>query len=517
MNWFGKALTWLAGVKNAAGQTYTTTSGELAKWFGSSTYAGKNVDATTAMQVTAVWGCVRTIAETVGGLPWAIYRRQGENAERADDHPLAEIFRSPNSDMDETEFFEALPTNVALCGNFAALKNLRGDKNVSSLYPIAWHNVRPKRRDDGTVFYSVNDRGKWEDYPQEKIWHVKGFGSDGLVGYSPIGYNRQAIGTALAQEEFQGRFFSQGARPSLVARIPQWLEKDQREIARENLNKLWAGIENAHRVQLLEGGIDVTPVQMPLQDAQFLQLRGFSVEEICRIFRVPPHMIAKLDRSTNNNIEQQSLEFAMHCIRPYLRRIETSVGKWLFKDGDRGKYFLRFNLEGLLRADAVARSQLYSALLQNGVFSRNEVRALENRNRVDGLDDYTIQTSMAPIDKLTALLAAQIAATKPASSEPGAKGVEVHTHLPESVAMEHKVSVDISEVARILEEQGSHFSKLVAKLDERFDASLIKQDLAFQKMFTEFLAEQRRPRKAIFDKNGEIVGSVAVDSLETKH
>lgn len=402
MNWLQKNIVNLA---LKVGGFRLTDPNALRGFYSKPSYSGRDVTDNTAMQVAAVWSCVRILSETIGSLPWAIFERKADGSAVKVDHGLGDVMLGqPNADMTSTEFREALVVNLCLRGNSYCLRETNAMGAVVSLYPIPSDKVEPKRNDKtDRIDYRVNDRGRWETLPRDKVWHVKGFGSNGLMGFSPIAYARQAMGISLAAEEFQGRFFSQGAKPSFVATIPQWLKQEQRPIARENLQALWSGLENAHKIQLLEGGLDVKPLTMPLEDAQFLQLRGFSIQEICRIYRIPPHMVADLERSTNNNIEHQGLEFVMFTLQPYLTRIEDSAQRWLFSARDRAKYFLRFNVEGLLRADAVARAQLYATLLQNGVYSRNEVRALENRNRVDGLDEYTVQSNMALVQFLDQL------------------------------------------------------------------------------------------------------------------
>lgn len=408
MNWLQR--TALAGIK-AAARTLKLTDHDLGKFIGGgSTYTGRTVSEQSAMQQSAVWACVRIIAETIGSLPLAVYEKDRAGNATKVDHPLSEVLiGSPNADMTSLEYREAKSTNLALVGNGYSLIDRNGAGNISSLYPIESRKVDPRRRDDGTIYYRINDRGRWEEYPQEKIWHVKGIGGNGLIGYSPIKAAMEAIGIGLSAEEFQGRFFAQGARPSMIAKIPGWLDEKQRPIARENLQQLLGGQSNFHRVPLLEGGVDVTPTGMPLEEAQFLELRGFSVQEICRFYRMPPHMVADMSASTNNNIEQQTMDFVMFTMQPWFSRFEASAQKWLLKPGERSRFFVRFNVDGLLRADAQGRAQLYATLLQNGVYSRNEVRALENRNRSDaeGMDDFTVQSNMAFVQLLEAFQASQ--------------------------------------------------------------------------------------------------------------
>jgi HK97 family phage portal protein len=404
MNLFQKAIRAIAMKSGIYGSVPLSLSSSAGWDSTGGSLTGRTVNDDTAMQVSVVWSCIRILSETIGALPMAVYEDKGNGDVKKIDHQVGEVLiRTPNFDMTSTEYREATITNLCLRGNSYSLKETNGAGELISLYPIPSSQVTPRRKDSGAIEYRVLERGKWETYPQEKIWHVKGFGSNGLVGYSPIGYVRQAMGLALATEEFGARFFSQGAKPSGFISVPEWLKDDQRKIARELVDSKFAGLENAQRLQLLEGGMKYESVTMPLEDAQFLETRRFQLDEICRIYRVPPHMVANLERATFSNIEHLSQEFVMYTLMPYLTRFEQASTKWLFRAADRGKYFLRFNVEGLLRADAAGRAQFYSQMLQNGVYSRNEVRALENKNRVDGLDDYTVQSNMTLVNFLEQL------------------------------------------------------------------------------------------------------------------
>lgn len=376
--------------------------------FGNGSSAGKTVNDDTAMQVSAVYSCVRILSESIAQLPWGVYERQKNgNAEKVD-HPLTEILvETPNADMTTVEFREAGQANLGLRGNGYCLLERRIDGNVASLYPIPAANVEPRRNPNQEIEYRVLDRGKTEIYPREKIWHVKGFGSTGLMGYSPIGMMRNAIGLSIAAEEFGAKVFSQGAHHSGVVKIPQWLKDDQRAIARENLEKLYIGMENAHKIMLLEGGMefDGNAGTISPEDLQLLMLRRFQVTEICRLYGVPPHMVAELERATFSNIEEMSLEFVTFTLLPWLRRWEASANRWLLKPGDRSRFFVAFNFEGLLRANTQARAEYITKMVANGLMNRNEGRAKENLNRSDapGMDDYTVQSNMISVDDLGAL------------------------------------------------------------------------------------------------------------------
>jgi HK97 family phage portal protein len=257
------------------------------------------------------------------------------------------------------------------------------------------------------------------DLPREKVWHVKGFGN-GIEGLSPLGAARESAGFALAMQEFGSRFFSQGGMPAGIVSIPGQLNKTQREEARENLQRVLAGLGNAHKFALFEQGMKPEAWgNTPLKDMEFMMLMQFSVPEICRFFRVPPHMVADLSRATFSNIEHLSQEFVMFTLMPYFTRIEASVSRWLMRPRERGKLFLRFNFEGLLRADSKGRAEFYASALQNGWMNRNEVRGKEKFNRVEGLDGYTVQTNMAPVDKLEGLADAQIKKANQPPPQPG--------------------------------------------------------------------------------------------------
>lgn len=506
MNIVQKAVRWALEKSVGIPLSLTDPKGSE-KVVGGTNASGRAVTTDTAMQQSTVWSCVRVLAETIGAMPMAVYEKKNGNAIKVDGHPVSDVLGgSPNADMTSVENTEALITNLGLGGNTYAFREARANGDLLSVFPIPYDQCKPYR-DTGTgeITFKVLDRGKWETYPQEKIWHVKGFGGNGLIGFSPISNMRQAIGLALATEEFGARFFSQGAKPSGFVSIPEWLKPEQREVAKKAIDEKYAGLNNAQRVQLLEGGMTYTAVTMPLEDAQFLETRGFQRDDICGIYRVPPHMVGNLARSTNNNIEQQALEFVMFTLMPYFTRIEKSALKWLFKPADRAKYFLRFNFEGLLRADAEARSKLYTTGLQNGYLSRNEVRALENMNRVDGLDDYTVQTNMTPVDKLAAIVAAQIAKPAPAAApeKSGNTFITPQTlvQLPEKMAhdMKHTVShPDIDALAAAIRDSGAATEKTVAALAG--EVKSLAKDLL-------------KPREAVFNDKGEPIGTRIVDTL----
>jgi HK97 family phage portal protein len=354
----------------------------------------------SAMQITAVWSCVRVLTETIGALPLDVFTKDDRGAPKKIDHDLTELLTvSPNADMTPQEFGESQIMNTALRGNgYAEISRLLG--RPTSVYPIPACDVTPERTPRGLIQFRV--AGRRDPVPADLMWHLKGFGSNGLEGLSPIRYAAGAMGLAGTLEQFSSQFFQNGAHIGGVVSNPNWLTKDQRETAREIVEGKYSGMVQAHKLMLLEGGMKYERISIPPEEAQFLESRGFQINEICRIFRVPPHMVADLTKSSFSNIEQMSLDFVQFTLMPYLVRREQSAAKALLKPAELGKVFIRHNFEGLLRADSAARAALYTVMLDKGVKTRNEVRALENmpRSDEDGMDDFTVQAQMVPISKL---------------------------------------------------------------------------------------------------------------------
>lgn len=479
-------------------------SAVLARLFGGGTYTGRAVTDDYAMAVSAVWRCVQLLSQTIGSLPWAVYERlTPTSAREVNDHPLADILvHSPNADMDRMQFREAMAANLALRGNAYALKELRGDASVSSLYPMPAKQVTPERdRDSGEMRFVYMDRGRREVYPRDKVWHVRNFGFDGLVGQSPLGAGRHAIALAGAAEEFGSRFFSNGARVSGLVKIPAWLDPEQRELAKKNLEEL-GGLDNAHKLKLLEGGMEYEELSAKPGEAQHNELRQFQIPDICRFFGVPPHLAFDLSNGSYSNVETLAGEFVIFGLLPNLVRFETSAAKQLLSPADRRRFFVRFNFEGLLRANTLERAQFYQALLQNGVLSRNEVREKENLSRIeeDGMDERTVQTNLAFIQFLDAVVKAGAASGR--GGDPNAKegGVNVLNFMPSSPALPAINMPSISIPG---------FSDLVKHLEGRGDMG---PDIL--KALTQVKKAVERPRKAVFDKDGNAIGTVPADEIQ---
>ena len=375
-------------------------------YMGNST-AGKTVTERSAMQMTAVYSCVRILAEAIAGLPLHVYQYNNDGGkDKALKHPLYHILHDePNPEMSSFVFRETLMTHLLLWGNAYAQILRNGKGEVIGLYPLMPNKMTVDRDDKGRLFYQYqrsNDEAIKSDSmvilsPQD-VLHIPGLGFDGLVGYSPIAMAKNAIGLAIATEEYGAKFFANGAAPSGVLEHPGTI-KDPAKV-RESWNTTFGGSGNAGKVAVLEEGMKYTPISISPEQAQFLETRKFQINEIARIFRVPPHMVGDLEKSSFSNIEQQSLEFVKYTLDPWVIRWEQSIMRTLFTPEEKKKYYVKFNVEGLLRGDYQSRMTGYATARQNGWMSANDIRELENLDRIpaeEGGDLYLINGNMLPL------------------------------------------------------------------------------------------------------------------------
>lgn len=366
---------------------------------------GRHIDADTALRVAAVYACVRILAETLASLPLRVYERLDNGGKRpAPEHPLYRLLHDrPNDEMTSFELRETLVAHVALRGN--AYAEILRDPYTSD--PIALWPLRPDRMEISRVgaelvyqYRLADGTSKW--FSQEQILHLRGLGSNGIVGYSPIEMAREAIGLGLAAEEFGARFFSNGARPGTVLQHPGALSDEAHKRLRESWESRHMGLSNAQRVAILEEGMTIATIGVAPDDAQFLETRKFQVTEIARLFRIPPHLIGDLDRATFSNIEHQGLEFVMHTVRPWAERIEQRMETSLLSINDRARYFIEHVVDGLLRGDIQSRYAAYATGRQWGWLSVNDIRGLENLNPVENGDIYLQPMNMVEAEAPTA-------------------------------------------------------------------------------------------------------------------
>jgi len=378
--------------------------------FGSTT-SGKAVTESTAMQMTAVYSCVRILAEAVAGLPLHLYRYNTSGGkEKATDHPLYFLLHDePNPEMTSFSFRETLMSHLLLWGNAYAqiIRNGRGE--VIALHPLMPNRMTVDRDANGRLYYlysrtsedapTINSRQSQVVLNPSDVLHIPGLGFDGLVGYSPIAMAKNAIGMAIACEEYGAKFFANGAAPGGVLEHPG-VVKDPAKV-RESWNSVYQGSTNSHRVAVLEEGMKYQPIGISPEQAQFLETRKFQINEIARIFRIPPHMIGDLEKSSFSNIEQQSLEFVKYTLDPWVVRWEQTMQRLLFTSEEKKRYFIKFNVDGLLRGDYQSRMNGYATGRQNGWLSANDIRELENLDRISpelGGDLYLINGNMTKLE-----------------------------------------------------------------------------------------------------------------------
>jgi len=299
-----------------------------------------------------------------------------------------------------------LMTHLLLWGNAYAQVIRNGKDEVVALYPLMPNKMQVNRDNNGHLYYQYshsNDeaptaKGNTVILQPSDVLHIPGLGFDGLVGYSPIAMAKNAIGLAIATEEYGSKFFANGAAPSGVLEHPGTI-KDPTKV-RDAWMSQFGGSSNSGKVAVLEEGMKYTPISISPEQAQFLETRKFQINEIARIFRVPPHMVGDLEKSSFSNIEQQSLEFVKYTLDPWVVRWEQSIQRTLLSPEEKKRYFVKFNLEGLLRGDYQSRMNGYATARQNGWMSANDIRELENLDRIpaeEGGDLYLINGNMLPL------------------------------------------------------------------------------------------------------------------------
>ena len=367
--------------------------------------SGKRVTDRTALQHIAVYACVRVLSEAIAQLPLHVYQYTENGKERVPQHPLYFLLHDqPNPEMTSFVFRETLMSHLLIYGNAYAqiIRNGRGD--VIGLYPLMPDKMKVDRDEKNRLIYiysrydeanpNLKEQGDIIFYADE-VLHIPGLGFDGLVGYSPIALAKNAIGISIACEDYGASFFGNNANPSGVLEHPGVIKNPDK--LRDAWHRAYGG-RNAHKVAVLEEGVKFTPISIPNNEAQFLETRKFQIEEIARMYRVPLHMISDLDHATFSNVEHLSLDFVKYSLDPWIVRWEQSLQKALLSDSEKGRYFIKFNVDGLLRGDYASRMQGYSIGIQNGFLCPNDVRELEDMNLIPeekGGFTYMVNGSMS--------------------------------------------------------------------------------------------------------------------------
>nr|WP_310615841.1 phage portal protein [Pantoea cypripedii] len=376
-----------------------TTGTFWEEWFGTSS-SGQVVTADKAMRLSAVWACVRLLSESVSTLPLKIYTRQPDGSRKpALNHPAyAVLCRRPNLEMTPSRFMLMVVASICLRGNAFVEKKYVGSKLVS-LIPLLPQNMVVKRLDNGNLEYTYTENKAKRVIAVKNIMHIRGFGLDGVCGMMPMMAGRDVIGSALSVEQSAAKIFENGIQSSGFLSAEQALNDEQRERLRKYM-QAFTSSKNAGKIMVLEGGLKYQNVTMNPEAAQMLESRSFSIEEICRWFRVPPFMVGHTEKQSSwaSSLEGMNLQFLTHTLRPLLVNIEQEIARCLLDSDD--EVFAEFSVEGLLRADSAGRAAYYTSALQNGWMSRNDVRRLENLPPIQGGDIYTVQVNLTPLEQL---------------------------------------------------------------------------------------------------------------------
>jgi HK97 family phage portal protein len=363
--------------------------------------SGEFVTGATALTLSAVWACVNLVAGTGASLPLMVYRTARDGTRDVDkEHPLYRVLHdSPNFDQTAVDFWEYVFASVELWGNAYARVSRNGGK-VVGLHPIAPQYMAVRRLSSGSLEYRWTEEGKSFVETDKTMLHIRGFGGNPLGGMSTLHFGRNTFGLARAIDKAAGKTFQNGLRPSGTLTFEKWLSVEQRDIAETKLAERYAGAMNAGKPMILEGGVKWASLSINPEDAQMLESRGFSVEEICRYFGVPPFMIGHTEKTTSwgTGLAEQTLGFQKFTMRRRLKRIEQALEKQLLTAADRAAgIVIEFNLDGLLRGDTKSRLESYEIGLRNGIYVINECRAKENLPPVEGGDVPRMQMQNVPI------------------------------------------------------------------------------------------------------------------------
>lgn len=372
------------------------TPEKLAQALGSGyeTNAGQRVTTTSAMQQLVVFNCVRVLAESMGMLPCRLLKQTGRVRLPATGHRLYPLITmAPNSYMTAQEFWEMLVACLCLRGNFYAYK-VKALGNVVELLPLNPDIVTPKLKDDWTVEYKVNFKSGSQTLTQDEIWHVRLFTLDGLNGLNPIAYARQALGLGQAMDAHAAKLFTNGAVTSGVLRTEQQLTDEAFGRLKEDFQGQHMGVANAYKPMILEMGLDWKPISLNAQDTQFIESKKLTEAQICGLFRVPPHLVASMEKMTLNNIEHMGMSFVNYSLVPIMTRIEHRIQVGLLNEKDRLTHYAKFNAGALMRGDLKGRYESYGKGIQWGILSPNDCRELEDENPREGGDIYLTPMNM---------------------------------------------------------------------------------------------------------------------------
>jgi HK97 family phage portal protein len=360
------------------------------------------VDEESALTLAAVWAAVRLLSETIGMLPAHVMRYDEKGNLNIDiKHPLYKLIHDEPSPFDTSfTFRETMQAHLTLWGNAYALIVRKGDATPVELQIVHPSDVSEIIKKKSKLFYKVKDVAKL--VPSEDMIHVPGLSFDGIKGYSPIDVAKETIGLGIALQKFGGEFFANGASFGGIVEYPGKLSEPAQKNILDSLKKKFTGEGNRHKIQLFEEGMKYNPIGIPPEQAQFILSRKFQISEVARIFRVPPHMIGDLEKAAFSNIEQQAIDFVQYSILPWVIRWEQELNRKIFKESEKGQVVVKFNVDGLLRADAVSRATYLKERFYAASITPNEIRKIEGQNDIGPLGDkFYVPSNMVPVDSLT--------------------------------------------------------------------------------------------------------------------
>lgn len=370
---------------------------------GVETSAGVRVTSSTAMYFVAVYACINILSRTVGSLPLYLYRRlPGGGKEKARKHPLFNLIRYlPNPEMTAMRYRSTLQGHLASWGNSYSYIDWANTGYPKALWPLRPDRIQVQRINGELVYHYYPGIEDFKittgfNIPNTYMLHIPGFGYDGVMGYSPITLAREAIGLGLAADAFGAKYFGSGTHPGMVIEHPKQLSSQAHDNLKKSLTDKYSGLGNAHRLMILEEGMKANKIVIDPKDSQFLETRKFQITEIARLFLIPPHMIADLEKATFSNIEEQGIEFVVHTMRPWFVLWEEEYMRSLLRVDEREEYFFQFDVDALMRGDIAKRYAAYAIGKQWGFLSTNDVRDKENLNPVDGGDQYMVPLNMIP-------------------------------------------------------------------------------------------------------------------------
>lgn len=491
-----------------------------------------------ALKYSAVYAAVRILAESIAMLPLHLYEHMDKGKRTAREHPLYDLLHdAPNDLQTSFEFREFMMKNLLLWGNAYAEIFADGAGRVLSLWPLRASNMQQITIDENRrrwYYYqepaTETSPGYTRWLPGWKIWHIRGLGEDGLTGYSPIRVARHSIELGMAAEEFGARLFGNDARPGGVLEHPGALSDEAYSRLMESWDDRHLGLSKSHRPAILEEGMKWSQVTIPPEDAQFLQTRTYQVQDIARLFRIPPHMLAELSHATFTNIEHQSLDFVNHSLAPWMVRIEQSIRQNLLTGRDKQRFYAKFNTGALVRGDIESRYNAYATGRTHGFLSADDIRELEDMNPLpDGQGEiYLNPMNMVPAGTFQEPAAPEPAPPEPPQPEPPAviavqeeRSIEqrqITSAQQKAIAARQKLitryePLFVQTMTRLIRREIADIRRAATKFNKQNDAAgFIRWLEEFYKEHAGFIAENLRP---LIKTYGEAILDLVRQELES--